>query len=273
MVLDMAKYALDKAHGMPIDIQLAGAFDADPLFIADMASAITEQGVATIGMGDTRGRIYPKEIARFLDTVIERSDEGILFSVHLHDDMGFSLVNNLAAIRRGVMMPSTSWLGLAERNGLLRTELLTVHLAYETEKIGDKLDIEGEGLFLSQPNLKMLKNIASKVSEFTGVSLKTTDPIVGTGVNSISTGTPFVDTNSFQPFDPEVVLGIPQTIYVTQLASRRVIKEVSQRMGYNLTEDQITDILPIVKAKAYKTGRSVYPENELHDLFKTYKNK
>jgi len=271
--IDMAKYALDKAQGIPIDIQLAAAFDADPVFISDMASAISEQGIATVGMGDTRGRIYPKEIARFLDIVLQRSNENILFSVHLHDDMGFALVNNLASIRRGVMMPSTSWIGLAERNGLLRTELLTVHLAYETDKIGDKLDIDGEGLFLSQPNLKMLKDIASKVCEFTGVSLKTTDPIVGTGVNSISTGTPFVDTNSFQPFDPEVVLGIPKTIYVTQLASRRVIKEVSQRMGYNLSEEHISDILPIVKAKAYKTGRSIYPEQELHDLFKTYNNK
>ncbi len=265
--IEIAKYALDKCQGIPVDIQLAGAFDADPLFIADMASALSEQGIATVGMGDTRGRVYPKEIARFIDTLLQKADENILFSVHLHDDMGFALVNNLAAIRRGIMMPSTSWLGIAERNGLLRTELLTVHLGYETEKTGNKLDIDGEGLFLSPPRLKMLKKIAEKVCEYTGISLKTTDPIVGLGVNSISTGTPFVDHVSFQPFDPEVVLGIPQTIFVTQLASRRVIKEVSKRMGYNLTEDQITEILPVVKAKAYETGRSVYPENELKELF------
>lgn len=269
--IDMAKYALDKCQGVPVDIQLAAAFDADPLFIADMASAVTEQGIATVGMGDTRGGIYPKEIAKFLDTVIQRSDEDILFSVHLHDDLGFALVNNLAAIRRGIMMPSTSWLGLAERNGLLRTELLMVHLAYEPEKTGYKLDIDGEGLFLSPPDLKMLKDIAGKVSKYTGINLKTTDPIVGPGVNSISTGTPFVDHISFQPFDPEVVLGIPQTILVTQLASRRVIREVSKRMGYNLTEDQITKILPKVKAKAYETGRAVYPENELKELFNNLK--
>ena len=269
--IDIAKYALDKAQGIPVDVQLAAAFDADPLFIADMASALNEQGIATVGMGDTRGSIYPKEIARFIDTLLQKSDENILFSVHLHDDMGFALVNNLAAVRRGIMMPATSWLGLAERNGLLRTELLTVHLGYETEKTGNKLDIDGEGLFLSPPKLTMLRKIAEKVCEYTGISLKTTDPIVGLGVNSISTGTPFVDHISFQPFDPEVVLGIPQTVFVTQLASKRVIKEVSKRMGYDLTEEQINEILPIVKAKAYETGRSVYPENELAELFKNVK--
>lgn len=269
--IEIAKYALDKSQGIPIDVQLAAAFDADPLFISDMASALNEQGIATVGLGDTRGRIYPKEIARFIDTIMQRSDEGILYSVHLHDDMGFALVNNLAAIRRGIMMPSTSWLGLAERNGLLRTELLTVHLGYESEKTGDKLDIDGDGLFLSPPKLTMLKDIAEKVCEYTGVSLKSTDPIVGLGVNSISTGTPFVDPNSFQPFDPKDVLGIPQTIFVTQLASKRVIKEVSKRMGYDLTDEQISKILPVVKAKAYETGRSVYPENELRELFKNIK--
>lgn len=269
--VELAKYALDKAQGVPIDIQLAAAFDADPSFVADLASAISEQGVATVGMGDTRGQIYPKETGRFIDTVIEKSNDDVLFSVHFHDDMGFSLINNLAAIKRGIMMLSTSWLGIAERNGLLRTELLTLLLSFEPHKIYDKLEIKGDNLFLSKPNLKALKIIADKVSEYTGVQLKTTDPVVGTGVNSISTGTPFVDTKSFQPFDPEVVLGIPQKIHVTQLASRNVIKVVSKQMGYNLTEEQISEILPIVKAETYKTGRAIYPENKLKELFNKYK--
>lgn len=268
--VELAKYALDKTQGLPIDIQLAGAFDADPLFVADLASAITELGVATVGMGDTRGSIYPKETARFIDTVVKEAGKSVLFSVHFHDDMGFSLINNLAALKRGIMMPSTSWLGIAERNGLLRTELLTLHLAYETEKIYEKLEIQGENLFLSQPDLKKIKQIADKVSEYTGVKLKTTDPIVGTGVNSISTGTPFVDRKSFQPFDPNIVLGIPQKVHVTQLASRNVIKEVSLQMGYKLSEEQIKEILPIVKAKAYKTGRAIYPESELKELFSRF---
>jgi 2-isopropylmalate synthase len=265
--VDIAKFAMDNANGIPVDLQMAAAFDNDPIFIADMASAIYEQGVSSVGMGDTRGAIYPKEVGRFLDTVIERADEDIDFSVHFHDDMGFALINNLAAIKRGIMMPAVSWMGLAERNGLLRTELLTVHLAFEPEKLADKLNIDGERLFLSPPKLKMVSKIAQKVSNYTGVSLKSTDPMVGTGVNSISTGTPFVDRYSYQPFDPEEVLGIPPTIYVTQLASRRVIKEVGSRFGFNLSESQIDTILPIVKSMPYQTGRAVFPEDELKKLF------
>ena len=43
--------------------------------------------------------------------------------------------------------------------------------------------------------------------------------------------------NSFQPFDPEEILGVPKNIYVTQLANRRVIVEVGSRMGFNFSEE------------------------------------
>ncbi len=268
--LEIADYALDKAQGIPIDVQLAGAFNADASFVSDIASAFTEKGIATVGMGDTGGRIYPKETERYLKKITKKADNDVLFSVHFHDDMGFSLPNNLIALRNGIMMPSVSWLGLAERNGLLRTELLTFHLAYEPEKIKERLCIEGKNLFISSPNLKMLPKIAEKVSKYTRVQMKTTDPIVGPGVNSISTGTPFVDPISFQPFDPEKVLGIKREIYVTHLASRRVIKEVADRYGFTLNDKQIYEVLYEIKAEIYKSGKAIMPENKVKEILKKY---
>jgi len=264
----MARFALDNANGMPIDVQLAAAFDCNPALVGELASALFEEGIATIGMGDTQGKIYPYETAEFLAKVKENSNSDVRFSVHFHNDLGFALANNLEAIRQGMFLPSSSWLGLAERNGLVRTELLTFLLAHEPESLKKRLGIEGEKLFLSKPNLKLLPEIAKRVSELTGVDLKVTDPIVGTGVNTISTGTPFVDTVSFQPFDPMEVLGIPKKVYVTQLASSRVIKEVSMQLGFYLSDEQISEAMLIVKEKAYRIGRSVFPENELIEIFK-----
>jgi len=265
--LSMAKFALDKAAGMPIDIQLAAAFDGNPALLGELASELHELGIATVGMGDTQGKIYPYETAEFLRIVKQNSSPDVRYSVHFHNDLCFALTNNLEAIRQGIFLPSTSWLGLAERNGLLRTEVLTLLLAHEPELLKKRLGIDGEKLFLSPPNLKLLPDIARKVSELTGISLKVTDPIIGTGVNTISTGTPFVDTLSFQPFDPMEVLGIPKKVFVTQLASARVIKEVSSEMGFQLSENQINEVMKIVKEKAYKIGRSIFPENELREIF------
>jgi 2-isopropylmalate synthase len=146
--------------------------------------------------------------------------------------------------------------------------LLLFLLSFQKEKIINRLGFDGQSLFLSPPDLKMLQKIAILVSEYTGIPLKVTDPIVGTGINTISTGTPFVDTKSFQPFDSETVLDIPRKIHVTQLASHRVIVEVAKSFGYQLNEIQINQILDHVKKVPYQTGRPVFPENELRELFK-----
>ncbi len=266
--IEIAKYAVDKANGIPVDIQLAGSFDSDPAFIAESAAALKEQGIAIVHLGDTRGGLYPKEVSFYIDKMISCSDADQLYGVHFHNDLDFAMVNNFASIKRGIKLTASSWLGLGERNGLQRTELLILHLALEPHKIKERLGFDGENLFLSKPNLKLLKKIADKVSRYTGVPLRVTDPVVGDGVNSISTGTPFVDRVSFQPFDAGKVLGIPQKIYVTQLASRRVIKEVSINMGYIFSDKQIESILKIVKAKVFESGKAIVPENELHIIFK-----
>jgi len=271
--IDIAKFALDNANGIPIDVQLAASFDADPLFIAEAAALLKEQGIAITHLGDTRGKLYPKEVARYIEKLILNSAKEHLYGVHFHNDLDFALANNMESISRGINLAASSWLGLAERNGLVRTELLCFHLAYEAHKMLDRFGIAGKNLFLTPPDLKMLHKIADMVSKYTGVELKVTDPIVGTGVNSISTGTPFVDTKSFQPFDPEEVLGIEKTIFVTQLASTRLIKEVSKKYGYEFNEPQIFEILEFVKTRAFEINRSVFPENELIEIFKrTMKN-
>ena len=162
---------------------------------------------------------------------------------------------------------------MAERNGLARTELLTFLLAYQKENIKSRLGFDGENLFLSAPNLKLLPSIANLVSDYVKHPLRITDPIVGTGVNTISTGTPFVDTQSFQPFDPEEILGVQKEIFVTQLANRRVIEEVGKKQGYSFSEESILEILKILKERAYKINRSIVPKEELLEYFKQFGKK
>lgn len=270
--VDIAKFAVDKANGIPIDVQLAASFDADPIFIAEASAELKEAGIAISHLGDTRGRLYPVEVANYMKTMLEHSAPDQLYGIHFHNDLCFALANNLECIKQGVTLAASSWLGLAERNGLVRTELLTFHLTYQAEMIKKRFGFDGERLFLTKPDLKLLKNVATIVSDYTGVELKVTDPIVGTGVNTISTGTPFVDTKSFQPFDPKEILDIDKEILVTQLASARVIIEVAKRMEMELSRDQVSEILQKVKQRAYALNRSVFPIEEITELFAKYRN-
>ncbi len=270
---EISKFALDYCKDVPVDIQLAAAYDGKPEFIAELANEIFELGIATIGLGDTRGRIYPLEIANFYDILLKKSNKNILYAPHLHNDLDFALQNTFEGMKRGINFASTSWLGLAERNGLARTEVLTFLLNFEKEKIKERLGFDGSNLFLNDLDLKLLYPIAKRVSEFTGISLKVTDPIVGTGINTISTGTPFVDTQSFQPFDPEEVLGVEKKVFVTQLANKRIIIETANRFDIKIKEESFNNLLNELKHIAYSKNKSLFSDEEIIEIFEKHSNK
>lgn len=272
--LDFSKFVLDKANGIPADIQLAAAYDGDPILIAELADALTEMGIATIGLGDTRGKIYPLEIRRFYNTLFQHTKKNPLIAPHLHNDLGFAVQNTFEGLYQGITFASTSWLGLAERSGLARTEELTFILGYQKDKLIDRIGVDCSKLFYNNLDLKQIPIISQLISRYTHIPLKVNDIIVGTGVNSISTGTPFVDTVSFQPFDPKEVLGIEKEILVTQLASKRIITETAKRLGFFIeNEEHINEILKFVKNFCYSNNTSLCPDIELVKLFEKYGDK
>ncbi len=258
---DILKYALDRSGGIPIDMQLAGASENEPEFVAEVANRFYELGASTIGFADSIGVFYPFECERYIDRLRARVNPEIPLSTHFHNDLGFASINNIMAMRRDVKLITSSWLGLGERNGLLATEQLLFMLGYQEERIEERTGISTRP-FTEGIDLKLIYPIAKRVSEFTGVPFKITDPIVGTGINTISTGTPFVTPEAFQPFDAKKVLGIEQQVFLTQLANRRVVRKVAQELGRELEDGQVAWLLNWVKETAFSRGRAVIDKAE-----------
>ena len=71
--IEIAKYAVDQANGVPVDVQLAASFDANPAFVAEAAASLKNEGIAIAHLGDTRGRIYPRPLEHYLETMIKNS--------------------------------------------------------------------------------------------------------------------------------------------------------------------------------------------------------
>lgn len=268
--LDMARYALDRATGMglAVDVSLLDASRAEAGFVAEIASALAEEGIGIIKVCDSFGEFYPLQTYNFLTQIQAQVSSKVVLGVHNHNDLGFAHANNIEAVRAGVRVVATSWLGLAERNGLGATEQLMFALAYQPEKMAERLGIEGK-LWLSSPDLKGLAPIARQISLATGVPLKITDPLVGTGINNISTGTAFIAPELFQPFDPETVLGIGPQVILTQLASARVVSAVVEELGFELTQEQIAVSVRWVKNLAYGRGRAVVSKEEFADFLRS----
>jgi isopropylmalate/homocitrate/citramalate synthase len=261
--VDILKYALDQADGIPVDVQIADVFSSDPAMIAESVNKFLEAGVATIGLGDSLGKMYPNEIKTFIEKLKKNIPADTMLSTHFHNDLGLALTNNLEAIKQGALLISTSWLGLGERSGLLPTEILLFLMSFEKEKLVDRFGLSSSDLFNTDLNLKEIIETAGLVSKFTGVEPKISDPIVGTGVNSISTGTPFVNPAAFQPFDPEKILGVKPKTYATQLANHRIVRKVTTDLGFDLDADQVGAVLKYIKTETYNRGEAIIPGPEL----------
>ncbi|MFE6054503.1 2-isopropylmalate synthase [Kitasatospora sp. NPDC056446] len=285
---DLVKAVRDLAGDeVAVDLCLADASRADHLLMAEAAAGFTAAGAGTVLLADTVGRQLPVEAAEMFTRVGAAAGPETVLGSHLHNDLGLGLANTLQALRAGVRVVASSWLGLAERSGLVATEQLLFLLAHDPERAalllgpadptGERATGRASGqaagratdqatdpateLWWRAPDLTRLPVIAALVSEQTDVPLTVTTPVVGTGVGTISTGTPFVDPDLFQPYDPRALLGIEPSIVLTQLASTRVAGAVAARLGHRLDADQARAATAWIKRRAYRTGRAVVDES------------
>lgn len=264
-VRSMVRYALDRDGSIAVDLALMDAPHADRQMLIESIAVLAEEGIGVAKICDSMGELYPAQIRSLIRDVVRQVPQGTVPGVHLHNDFGLALANNLEAVQEGVRVVSSAWLGLGERNGLAATEQILASLAYQPDRFNDRLPGVGK-IWKTVPDLRGVTPIARHVSEVTGVPLKVTDPIVGTGINVRATGTAFVAPGHFQPFDPAVLLGVPPRMRLTQLASHRLVSAYATELGHTLTAEQANTALQWVKSYAYRQGTSVIPR-EVFSLF------
>ncbi|MEV7545644.1 2-isopropylmalate synthase [Streptomyces sp. NPDC089915] len=259
--VELVKAARDLDESVAVDVCLADASRADASLMAHCAEALTAAGAGLVVLADTVGAQLPAACRDMFEAVRAGCGEEVVLGSHLHNDLGLGLANTLAALAAGVRVVSGSWLGIAERAGMAATEQLLFLLArHAPELLGPDSDAWWTG-----PDLTRLPGIARMVAEETGVPLSVTTPIVGTGVGTISTGTPFVHPELFQPYDPAAVLGVQPRVLLTQLASARVVTAVAARLGHRLDPGQTRAALAWAKSRAFRTNRAVVDDAAFAD--------
>ena len=251
----LLRLGLERADGeVSIDVCLADIGRAEPEAVADAANLLTREGAEVIMLADTVGRLHPLGHRDRLTRITDRLDPEVCVHAHFHNDLGLALGLNLQALELGHRMFGTSWLGLGERSGLGHTEELLGVLATATNGQLEDLGTDRDSLGISGWRADRIVETARAAAAALDMPRRVTDPFVGTGVNSISTGTPFVAPAVFQPYDAEGLLGVPRTVELTHLASTRVVEEVARALGVELSREAAVALRDRVKAAAYASG-------------------
>ena len=161
-----------RSHVDDVEFSAEDATRSDRDFLVEVFSVATAAGATTLNVPDTVGYTTPKEYAELIEYLRSRVEgaEGVIFSVHCHNDLGLAVANSLAAIRAGARQIECTVNGIGERAG--NTSLEEVVMAIKTRS--DQFDGLDTGI-----RTREIYSTSRLLSSVTGVQVQPNKAIVG----------------------------------------------------------------------------------------------
>jgi 2-isopropylmalate synthase len=139
-VVAAAARAVARAKRFTSDVEFSceDATRSDPAFMADVIRAAIDAGATTINIPDTVGYTVPEEFTELLRDLRERVPEldGVVLSVHCHDDLGLAVANSIAGITAGARQVECTVNGIGERAGNASLEEIVMLLETRRARFG-----------------------------------------------------------------------------------------------------------------------------------------
>ncbi|MDR3343667.1 MAG: hypothetical protein LBT14_12980 [Treponema sp.] len=245
--------ATSRAHelGMKVTFFPADGSRASLNFLLDTLSAIKAGGhVDAITLVDTFGAFSPEGAAYTVRKMIEGLQVPI--EVHCHEDFGLSVATTLAALAAGASCAHVTVNGIGERTGNTPLEPLLVSL--------QALYGIDTGIDLSR-----LVELSRDVEKRSGFAVPPAKAIVGERIFGWETGMPVGMWKNCKDTDPLVMLPYLWTlvgqrepyIYTGKKSGNANIALVAQELGISLSEEEIKEMVNLVKEKAINAKRDI----------------
>ena len=133
-IMDMAVHAVERAKNYVDDVEFSpmDASRTEPEYLYTMLEAVIRAGATTVNIPDTVGYSTPEEFGALIRGIKENvpNIDGVVISVHCHNDLGMASANSLAAVENGARQVEGCVNGLGERAG--NAALEEVIMAVET---------------------------------------------------------------------------------------------------------------------------------------------
>lgn len=172
-VLERAVKMVEYAKRLCQDVEFSpeDAGRTEPEFLYEILSAAIEAGATTLNIPDTVGYTLPHEFGALIGGIVEHVEgvNGIILSVHCHNDLGLATANTLAGIRSGARQAEVTINGIGERAGNTSLEeiVMTLRTRYPIFKLDTGIDTE------------QLVRTSKLVSSRTGMLVQPNKAIVG----------------------------------------------------------------------------------------------
>ncbi|HET6589129.1 MAG: LeuA family protein [Candidatus Nitrosocosmicus sp.] len=237
-----------KSHGLKSRFTMEDASRTDPEFLIDMCKEMNNKGIERISIPDTVGIMRPRGMYNLVKMVYNNIDKSkTMLDVHCHNDVGLALSNALSGCEAGADQIHTTIDGLGERTGIpaLAETAVALNLIYKSN---------------NNFRLHMLKDLSRTISDYTGIPIHESKPLVGDSSYKHKAGTHLAailrNPSAYEIIEPKLVgnrrkivfgelSGKNGSAYLLSLLGLESTKENSESLAKGLKELRMGDILEL----------------------------
>jgi 2-isopropylmalate synthase len=217
-------------------------------FLAEVVEAVVEAGASTVNVPDTVGYTVPEEfheVFAYLKRHV-RGIDGIVLSVHCHDDLGMAVANSLAAVRAGARQVECTINGIGERAGNCSLEEIAMALKTRESFFGLRTGINTTRLY---PTSRL-------VSQITGMPIPRNKAVVGENAFAHESGIHqhgmLRHHSTYEIMRPQDV-GLSRTnLVLGKHSGRHAFRERVRELGFDIDEVELNRLFEEFKALADK---------------------
>ncbi|HYG68938.1 MAG TPA: 2-isopropylmalate synthase [Anaeromyxobacteraceae bacterium] len=217
-------------------------------FLAEVVERAIEAGATTINVPDTVGYALPAtyaETIRYLRRHV-RGIEGIVLSVHCHDDLGLAVANSLAGVMEGARQVECTINGIGERAGNASLEEIVMAIRTRHDVLKVHTNVKTERL---HPTSRL-------VSQVTGLNVQRNKAIVGQNAFAHEAGIHqhgmLTNRETYEIMRPEEVGFARSQLVLGKHSGRHALKERLTGLGYALDDAQVDRVFQEFKVLADK---------------------
>ncbi|GAA0860619.1 homocitrate synthase [Clostridium nitritogenes] len=247
-----------KKNGLYVSVNGEDASRADRDFLVEFINAAKEAGADRFRYCDTVGIMDPFKIYTDIKYLEEKT--GFDIEMHTHNDFGMATANAVAGVKAGANYVGVTVNGLGERAGNAALEEVIMSFKYV---FGYDADID----------TTKFREASEYVSRASGRALPPWKAIVGDNMFAHESGIhadgAIKNPKNYEAFDPSVV-GLERQIIIGKHSGKAAILNKFKEYGINLSNDEASGILEIIRATSVRLKRSLF-DKELVQIYKEYK--
>lgn len=237
-----------KSHGLKSRFTMEDASRTDPEYLLEMCKEMNQRGIERISIPDTVGIMRPQGMYNLVKMVYDNIDSSkTSLDVHCHNDVGLALSNALSGCDGGADQIHTTIDGLGERTGIptLAETAVALNLIYKSN---------------NSFRLHLLKDLSRTISDYTGIPIHESKPLVGDSAYKHKAGTHLAailrNPSAYEIIEPKQVgnrrkivfgelSGKNGSAYLLSLLGLDSNKENAESLAKGLKELRMGDILEL----------------------------